>query len=443
MLLDFHSEIFSWIRGGLFVLFIYHFLIFFQNKSKLYLYYSLYLLALSIYLLQHVIPTTFIGFYNYFNFSLQFLAYAAYVAFARDLLETRTHLIKWDKYFEIEIKILLILAGLFIFIQYFFGYNFQVKAFKAIAPFLTIFTLISFYVILTRIKDIFSIYFVIGSLIYVIFANISFLEIIIGPDFFANIEIQPMFFLYLGAISQSIIFSIIIGFILKRIQDKSKNAEVRLAQKLKEMEELKMSTLQSQMNPHFIFNSLNSINNFVLKNDVEKASDYITKFSKLIRVILNTSSSPVTTLSEELDILKLYVKLEQMRVTGGFNYIVNIDENLNLETIKVPPLFLQPFIENAIWHGIMKKEGEDEKVIELTIKENNGRVLCSILDNGIGINKTKKVTHISERRKFLGADATESRIRILHQNKSVIIETKDISTETNTGTQVSISFPLL
>ena len=201
-----------------------------------------------------------------------------------------------------------------------------------------------------------------------------------------------------------------------------------------------MTTLQSQMNPHFLFNSLNSINNFVLKNEVEKASDYITKFSKLIRVILNSSSSPTSSLTEELKILALYVKLEQMRVTGGFKYIVNIDKNLNLDSIKVPPLFLQPFIENAIWHGIMKKEGE--KIINLTIKEDKGNVLCTVLDNGIGINKTKEQTYLLQKRKFFGARATENRIRILHQNKGVHIETKDISTDTNTGTQVLISFPL-
>ena len=440
MLLDFHSEIFSWIRGGLFVLFIYHFLIFFQNKSKLYLYYSLYLLALTIYLIQPVVPTNFEGFYNYINYAIQFLAYAAYVAFARDLLDTRTHLIKWDKYLELGTKVLLILAGVFIVIQFFLGEAYQEKAFVMVAPFLTIAALLAYYKIVKTINDSSSYIFVAGSLIYVLSANISFIEIFIGPDFFTSLGVQPMFFLYLGTILQCLIFSVIIGFILKKIQDKSKNAEVKLALKLKEMEELKMTALQSQMNPHFLFNSLNSINNFVIKSEVEKASDYITKFSKLIRVILNSSASPTTTFSEELTTLALYVKLEQMRVSGGFDYIVTIDKNLDLDSIKVPTLFLQPFIENSIWHGIMKKKGE--KFIELTIKEEKNNVVCIILDNGIGINKNKKVTHISERRKFLGAEATENRIRMLHQNKDVEIETKDISSGTTTGTKVSIRFPL-
>lgn len=439
MLLDFGSEIFSWIRGGLFVLFLYHFLIFFQNRSKLYLYYSLFLLALTIYLLQHVVSDEFKPIYNYLNFSIQFLAYAAYVAFARDLLDTRTHLIIWDKYFELEIKVLVLLAPIFMLIQFFLGYEFQVKAFTAIMPALTIFTFVSYYIILTRINDNFSLYFVVGSLIYVVLANVSFLEAFVGREFFISKGVEPMFFVYLGALLQSIIFSILLGLIIKRIEQKSKNAELKLALKLKEMEELKMTALQSQMNPHFLFNSLNSINNFVLKNDVEKASDYITKFSKLIRVILNSSSSPTSSLTEELAVLALYVKLEQMRVNGGFDYIVTVDENLKLDHIKVPTLFLQPFIENAIWHGIMKKDGEKE--IELSIKEDQGNVRCIIRDNGIGINKARELDQITQKKRFFGTETTENRIRVLHQNKGVTIETKDISVGVKTGTEVSISFP--
>jgi sensor histidine kinase YesM len=439
MLLDFYSEIFSWVRGGLFVLFLYHFLIFFQNRSKLYLYYSLFLLALTIYLLQHIVSEEIKPIYAYLNFSIQFLAYAAYVAFARDLLDTRTHLIKWDKYFELEIKVLVLLAPIFMLIQLFFGYEFQVKAFTAIIPALTIFTFVSYYIILTRINDNFSFYFVVGSLIYVVLANVSFMEAFVGREFFISKGVEPMFFVYLGALLQSIIFSVLLGLIIKRIEQKSKNAEVKLAVKLKEMEELKMTALQSQMNPHFLFNSLNSINNFVLKNDIEKASDYITKFSKLIRVILNSSSSPTSSLTEELAVLALYVKLEQMRVNGGFDYIVTVDENLKLDHIKVPTLFLQPFIENAIWHGIMKKEGDKE--IELSIKEVKGNVICIIRDNGIGINKARELDQITQKKRFFGTETTENRIRVLHQNKSVTIETKDISVGLKTGTQVSISFP--
>ncbi|MFD1292850.1 sensor histidine kinase [Lutibacter holmesii] len=439
MLLDFHSEVYSWIRGGVFILFVYHLLIYFQNKNNLYLFYSLYLLFITLFLCQSFIEDLIPGYSNYANFSMQFLAYGSYIAFARELLDSRNKLLMWDKYFEIEIKVLLLLAPVFLLIQFFFGYDFQVKAFIVLAPVITLFTFYIFYVIITRINNSATINFVIATLFYVVFANISFLELVFGKDIFISSGVKPIFFIYVGVLFQCLILSVIIGSIIKKIEQKSKNAEVSLAVKLKEMEELKMTALQSQMNPHFLFNSLNSINNFVIKSEVEKASDYITKFSRLIRVILNSSSSPTSTLSEELGILSLYVKLEQMRVNGGFSYTVNIQENINLEAIKVPTLFLQPFIENSIWHGIMKKEGK--KKIELSIQKQDNTVICIIEDNGIGINKAKSINHMSQKRKFFGAKATENRIRILYKNKDVHIETKDISSSTKTGTQVSIKFP--
>jgi sensor histidine kinase YesM len=440
MLLDIHSEIYAWIRGGLFVLFVYHILIYYQNKNKLYLYYSLYLAAITLFLCQQIIDEGHTTYSEYANFTVQFLAYGAYVAFSRELLDSRATMLKWDKYLQFETKILILLAPVFIIIQLLLGYQYQVKAFLIIAPLITVFTLLTFYEIIKKVNTESAIYFVVATLFYLVLGNISFLELIVGKNFFTNLGVLPMFFIYIGVSAQCLILSVIIGSIIKKIEQKSKNAEVRLAVKLKEMEELKMTALQSQMNPHFLFNSLNSINNFVLKNEVEKASDYITKFSRLIRVILNSSSSPTATLSEELGILALYVKLEQMRITGGFEYVVNVDEDLNLDPIKVPPMFLQPFIENAIWHGITKKEGS--KKIELTIKKEGNKVKCLIIDNGIGINKAKELEHMSQKRKFFGAKATENRIRILYQNKDVHIETKDISSSKKTGTQVSITFPL-
>lgn len=440
MFLDFHSEIYSWIRGGLFILFVYHLLIYFQNRNKLYLYYSLYLFFITFFLCQSFFEGVIPVYAEYAGFTIQFLAYGAYFTFARVLLDTRNKLLDWDKYIAIEIKILLVLAPIFLLIQALFGFEFQVKAFIVLAPIITLFTIYMFYIIIKKINNNNTFNFVIATLFYLVFANITFLSLIFGDEFFIDLNVHPMFFIYVGVLLQCLILSLIIGSIIKTIEQKSKNAEIRLAVKLKEMEELKMTALQSQMNPHFLFNSLNSINNFVLKSEVEKASDYITKFSRLIRVILNSSSSPTSSLAEELGILALYVKLEQMRVNGGFSYLVNIQKDINLEAIKVPPLFLQPFIENAIWHGIMKKKGN--KYIELSIKKEGNMAVCIIEDNGIGINKAKEIKNMSQKRKFFGAKATEHRIKILYKNKDVYIETKDISSSEKTGTQVSIRFPL-
>lgn len=235
-------------------------------------------------------------------------------------------------------------------------------------------------------------------------------------------------------------FAYIIGLSVKRVEMQNKSAEIKLAFKYKELEELKMTALQSQMNPHFLFNSLNSINNFVLKSEVEKASDYITKFSRLIRVILKSSTSLTVPFSEELGILSLYVKLEQMRINGGFEYVVKIDKDIRLEEIKVPPLFLQPFIENSIWHGLTHVDGD--KRISLTISKKEDNIICEIVDNGIGINKARAQSHKKiDRRKFFGTQATENRIQLLYKKSNVDIDFTDISNETSSGTKVKITFP--
>ncbi|MDT0553608.1 sensor histidine kinase [Urechidicola vernalis] len=441
MFVDIHSEIYSWIRGGLFVLVIYHLLIYFQNRRTTYLYYSLYLLGLFIYFYQHVFDNIVSeGIYEYINFPIQFLAYACFALFTRNLLETRIHNVQWDKFLELEVKVLLALAPMFIFIEMFLGYEFQLQSFTIVGPLLTIFNLTSFYY-LYKIPGITSKYFVFGSLLYVVLANISFLQLFVDEEVFANYGVHPMFFMYIGAFIQSIVFASTLGHSVKRIEQRSKNAEVKLAIKQKQMEELKMTALQSQMNPHFLFNSLNSINNFVLKNDVEKASDYITKFSRLIRVILKSSSSLTIPLSEELGILGLYVKLEQMRIKGGFEYIINVDNGINLEEVKVPPLFLQPYLENSIWHGIMHVEGD--KRVELTIRKEENSIRCEVVDNGIGIDNSKRQPHKQiNRRKFFGTQATENRIKLLHRQANVVVDISDISTEEKTGTKVTIVFPI-
>ncbi len=440
MLIDFHSELFSWVRGGLLALFTYHLIIYFQNKRESYLYYSLFLLGIFIYFLRDVIdPVLSKKIFSYLNFSIQFLSYAAFAMFARVVLETREKALIWDRILDFEAKILLLLSFLFPVLQFFLGYEIQVKLFMIIGPILTIFTLVmAFY--LYKIPGFTSKYFVAGTLIYAIFANISFSAFFIGDEIFSKNGIEPMFFVYMGAIIQSLIYATLLGSAIKSIEQKSKNAEIKLALKYKELEELKMTALQSQMNPHFLFNSLNSINNFVLKSDIEKASDYITKFSRLIRVILKSSSSLTVPFSEELGILSLYVKLEQMRINGGFEYIVNIDEGINLEEIQVPPLFLQPFIENSIWHGLTHVEGE--KRILLTINEKEDSIVCEIVDNGIGINKAREKEHKNiNRRKFFGTQATENRIKLLYKNSNVVINYTDISDSTSTGTKVQIVFP--
>ena len=439
MLLDFNSEVYSWIRGALLILALYHFIIYLNNKQKHYFYYSLYLSCFFIYFLADIHSPR-LKIYSYINFSIQFVGYAAYVGFVRTLLRTKKYIPEWDKLLVIERILLLIGAVVFIALQFFVGYGAQEKLFAILVSIITVFGLLT-YIVLNTIEGRHVTYFIIGSLAYLVLANISFLgPYAAGNEYFLERGVQPMFFTYLGAIIETTMFAVIIGYQSKMNERKNKEAEALLAIKTKEMSDLKMAALQSQMDPHFLYNSLNSINNFVLKNDVEKASDYITKFSRLIREILTNSSSLTIPLSKELGVLGLYVKLEQMRMVGGFDYVVSIDDEIDLESIEVPPLFIQPFIENAIWHGFANRK--DYKRITINIFDEDDKIRCEILDNGIGIKKSKKEKGTFKRtRKSFGLKASENRIKLLHENERVYVIIEDISDEKETGTKVTLKFP--
>ncbi|MDC9723442.1 MAG: histidine kinase [Urechidicola sp.] len=440
MFTDLNSEIFAWIRGGFFILAIYHLLLYFQNGKKLYLYYCLYLLTFFAFfasrLFQNIDNDIILGF---FSIPMFFLTSASFYALTRTILETKSRIPKWDHYFKIATVVSIGIAFLFFVLQLFLGSEFSLSFVRIIGPFYYLFVIITAFVVLeTKLKS--AIYFSVSTFLFAVLGLITLMQYYVGAKPFFEINIIPIFFLYIGAFIQSMSFAYIIGLSVKRVEMQNKSAEIKLAFKYKELEELKMTALQSQMNPHFLFNSLNSINNFVLKSEVEKASDYITKFSRLIRVILKSSTSLTVPFSEELGILSLYVKLEQMRINGGFEYVVKIDKDIRLEDIKVPPLFLQPFIENSIWHGLTHVEGD--KRISLTISKEGDNIICEIIDNGIGIDTAREHSHKKvDRRKFFGTQATENRIQLLYKKANVDIDVVDISDETSTGTKVKITFP--
>ncbi len=130
--------------------------------------------------------------------------------------------------------------------------------------------------------------------------------------------------------------------------------------------ELEMQALRAQMKPHFIFNSLNSINSFILQNNRAQASEYLTKFSRLVRMILQNSQASLITLESELESLKLYLDLESLRFNYHFDYKISVPNDLDISVLKVPPLIIQPYVENAIWHGLMHKEEKGQLDIEVS-----------------------------------------------------------------------------
>ncbi len=209
---------------------------------------------------------------------------------------------------------------------------------------------------------------------------------------------------------------------------------------------LEQNMLRSQMNPHFLFNSLNSIKLYIINNEQKNAVHYLNKFSKLVRKILEASSNKEINLSEELETVELYMNIENIRFSNEIDFKITIDKNIDVDQIKIPSLALQPFLENALWHGLSPKEGE--KKIHLNVgKKTNGHATISIEDNGVGraaaeINKENRVL----KRKSVGIDITKERLANFakdYQN-NFEVEIVDLFDDSGNprGTKVVIDIPI-
>lgn len=203
--------------------------------------------------------------------------------------------------------------------------------------------------------------------------------------------------------------------------------------------ELEMQALRAQMNPHFIFNCLSSINRFILKNETEAASDYLTKFSRLIRMVLNNSKQSFITLEDELEMLRLYMDMERLRFKNSFDYSITFTNSIDIDNIFVPPLLLQPFVENAIWHGLMHKQGAGR--LEITLSTSGKILTCIISDNGVGREKSAMLkSKSSSKEKSMGMRLTSERLALLNRNseEKTNFHFEDISDENGNvaGTKV-------
>lgn len=163
----------------------------------------------------------------------------------------------------------------------------------------------------------------------------------------------------------------------------SREKEMEVLRLNKDLATSQLTALRSQMNPHFIFNALNSVQQFILQGNITEANRYLSKFSKLQRQVLNHSNQNFIPLEKELEVLHLYLELEQLRFEQGFSYQVQVSGQVDPDEIKIPPMIIQPFVENSIWHGLMTKQGERQ--LSLYFEMNGDETLvCTITDNGIG-----------------------------------------------------------
>ncbi|MBK9042676.1 MAG: histidine kinase [Saprospiraceae bacterium] len=252
-------------------------------------------------------------------------------------------------------------------------------------------------------------------------------------------EIKPPWYLTLWFKALLALLGALILFILYKYRIRQINAKLKIEKQYHEMiTGLEMQNLRSQMNPHFIFNSLNSINRYVVENNTKLASDYISKFARLLRLILENSKHEFITLGEELEALKLYLHMEKVRFENEFDYEINIGKNTDIDNIMMPPLILQPFVENAIWHGL--RNNEKGGVVTISIQKFEHTLVFNIEDDGVGRQKARDLKSKSGSiNKSYGIDITLQRLKHLHKENDIVIHDLFDEDGKACGTKVTIT----
>ncbi len=212
----------------------------------------------------------------------------------------------------------------------------------------------------------------------------------------------------------------------------------------KEANNQKIMALQTQLNPHFVFNCLNSIKSLNLSGHIDQANYYLTKFGKLMRQILIQSKQKSITLKEELENVKVYLELEKLRMGKKIQYSLSVDDDIDAELIKVPPMIIQPYAENALWHGLSPVASSLELRIHLNLTGDN--LIMHIEDDGIGYLASISSKPESPNRKSFGTNISNERIaslgHITTSSASVKIQDKSTMSPVGTGTRVTIQIPL-
>ncbi|PCI95284.1 MAG: hypothetical protein COB15_12310, partial [Flavobacteriales bacterium] len=244
-------------------------------------------------------------------------------------------------------------------------------------------------------------------------------------------SISPPFWLTWWFISLEILFGI--GIVLgifwyrEKQMDQKNIAAQKIVEAEKKMIELELKALRSQMNPHFIFNTLNSIQHYIAVNDFKSTNKYIVQFATLIRTILHLSEKNVITLQEEIDILTMYMDLEKMRFEEQFDYKIEFSDNVDVDYDEIPSMLLQPYVENAVWHGLMNKTGKG--IIKIWITREDEYLCCSVEDNGIGREKAAQIkAKRNIQQKSIGMSVTKERLDLISDNE-VNVDTIDLYDE--------------
>ncbi|RXK58715.1 hypothetical protein ESA94_15100 [Lacibacter luteus] len=255
-----------------------------------------------------------------------------------------------------------------------------------------------------------------------------------------QLQIKPPFWrsLYFLLPAFAAVILLIVMMYRRRVNQINRQANID-----KQLTQTEMKALHAQMNPHFIFNCLNSIREMILNNENEQASLYLSKFARLIRITLNHSSKQFVSLADTVDYLERYIEMESIR-NNQFTYKIDVAKDLNTNDIMVPPMLIQPFIENAIWHGSAQK---GDMNIHISFKQEGNQLICIVEDDGIGIEESLKRKKDIAHEPSVGIDNIKQRIALLNEkyNLHSAIQIQDkltLSQANETGTIVTLRLPI-
>jgi ligand-binding sensor domain-containing protein/two-component sensor histidine kinase len=268
-----------------------------------------------------------------------------------------------------------------------------------------------------------------------------------GSMAYVNINVKPPFWdtWWFRLLFTVTIAGMITFLVKKRIANIRKQAAYKQQQAVfgQKLAETEMMALRAQMNPHFIFNCMNIVDSLITDSRKEEAQGFLQKFSKLIRLVLENSQHQQVSLQQDLKALKLYIELEAIRSNNNFKYNIEVDERLVESNYQIPPLLLQPYVENAIVHGLRNKENE-KGTLFVSIEKDEDKVIITIEDNGVGRKKSMLLNAENKKsHEHLGMKVTNKRIdllRLINHNK-VGFYINDITNEDETGTRVTIALP--
>jgi tetratricopeptide (TPR) repeat protein len=250
---------------------------------------------------------------------------------------------------------------------------------------------------------------------------------------------KVVFYTSLGAL----VIIVVLIVLLQRSRIKRARTEQQ-ALFARQLLEIELKALRAQMNPHFIFNCLNSIQAFILKENKVEAADYLQKFSKLIRMILDSSQKTSNTIEDEAEILGLYIDLEQLRLKNSFDYEIIVSDELDPTFTEVPSMVLQPIVENSIWHGLMRAANKGFLKVEFRKLEN--KLICIVADNGIGRQKSKELNALQRKgHESKGMKLIEDRLKAWSQTKGLHCTFNVYDNEANgsgTRTEITILYPV-